>query len=255
MPILELTNLIKDFGGLRALDNVNLSVEKGEIFGLIGPNGSGKTTLLNVITGFLPPTAGDVLYKGQSIAGLKPFQIAKEKLIRTFQITSVFTNLTVEENILHASHLKTNSTIWGSLFTTPGYRREERQLQERVTELLAFTGLEDKRNSSAANLGAGEQRDLEMAVALAADPEMMLLDEPAAGMTAEEQAKLMRLIETVRDRGITVMVIEHNMKVIMGICTRIMCLNFGAKIAEGSAEEIASNEAVISAYLGGKRGA
>ena len=252
MPILETKGLVKDFGGLRALDNITLRVEEGEIFGLIGPNGSGKTTMLNVISGFLPPTEGDIVYKNASIAGMKPYHIADQKLIRTFQVTSVFTNLTVEDNILHASHLRTNGTFWGSLFHTPGYRREEERLKQKITDILEFTELSDKRDAVSTNLGAGEQRDLEVAVALAAEPDLLLLDEPAAGMNPEEQAKLMRLIQSVRDRGITVMVIEHNMKVIMGICTRIMCLNFGATIAEGSPQEIASNETVIAAYLGGR---
>jgi branched-chain amino acid transport system ATP-binding protein len=250
MAIISVNGLAKNFGGLRAIDGIDLEVDAGEILGIIGPNGSGKTTLLNVVSGFVPPTAGTIHYKTQPISGLKPHEIAKLGMVRTFQIASVFGNLTVEENVMHASYLRTTRSLWGSLFCSKAYRRQERLLAERTSAILAFTGLERKRVMPANQLGGGEQRDLEIAIALAAEPEVLLLDEPAVGMNPEEQRGLMRLIRAVHDRGVTVILVEHNMKVIMGICSRVVVLQYGRKIAEGPPEQIVRDSVVMSAYLG-----
>jgi branched-chain amino acid transport system ATP-binding protein len=255
-PVLETKALARHFGGLKALDGVDLAVEEAEIFGLIGPNGSGKTTTLNVISGFLPATAGSTSYRGATITGLKPFQIARRGLVRTFQLTSVFGNLTVLENLVHASHLRTRSTLLGCLLHSPGYRREEERLRAGAAEVLAFVGLPPQRHGvKARNLSAGEQRYLELAIALAADPDILLLDEPATGLNHEEAERVVSLIRSIRDRGTTVVLVEHNMRVIMSICSRIAVLNLGRKIAEGTPQEIAADEGVVAAYLGRRRGA
>ncbi len=251
MEILKIKGITKDFGGLRTLDNVDIDVHQNEIVGLIGPNGSGKTTLVNVITGFLPPTSGGVIYKGESITGLKPYEIARRGVVRTFQLTSVFPNLTVEENIITAMHLKTSSSALGSFFHTASYIEEEGKLRRKAGELLSFLGMEEQRDVLAGNLPFGGERKLEIAIALAAEPETLLMDEPASGMNPEEQIRLMNLIRLIsKQMGITMVIIEHNMKVIMGLCTSIVVLNYGVKLVEGTPDEIAHNEEVISVYLG-----
>lgn len=251
--ILEIKGLTKDFAGLRALHDVDIELQAGEIFGLIGPNGSGKTTLLNVITGFLPPTAGAVMHKGKSITGLAPELIATKQIIRTFQITSIFSNLTVEENIITGNHLRTNGSLFGSIFHTNAYRREEKKVRQKTVEILSLLGMEDKMHILSKELGLGEQRRIEIAIALAAEPELLLLDEPASGLNPTEAGDLVNLLQTIRKMGITLLVIEHNMKIIMSLCTQIAVLDHGVKIAEGGPEEIANNEKVISVYLGGKK--
>jgi branched-chain amino acid transport system ATP-binding protein len=251
--VLQITGLTKDFIGLRALSRVDIQLEKGEIFGLIGPNGSGKTTLLNVVTGFLPPTAGAVTYENEMITGLPAHAIAAKGMVRTFQITSIFSDLTVEENIVTASYLNTNGTLWGSVFHTRAYREEERRLRQRASELLDLLGLREKMSIPANALGLGEQRRIEIAIALAANPKVLLLDEPAAGLNPTEAVELVHLLRSIQQMGITLFIIEHNMKVIMSLCTRIAVLDYGLKIAEGTADEIARNQKVISVYLGGKQ--
>ena len=254
MEVLKIKGITKDFKGLRALDGVDMDVHQNDIVGLIGPNGSGKTTLINVITGFLPPTAGDVICKGKLITGLKPHEIAQRGVVRTFQLTSVFPDLTVEENIIAGRHLKTSSSILGSFFHTPGYREEEKRLKQKAEELLAFMRMEEYRDLPAKNLSFGNERKLEIAIALAAEPEVLLMDEPAAGMSPDEQGRLINLIQLISEQtGITIIIIEHNMKVIMSVCTSIVVLNCGVKLAEGAPEEIAHNEDVISVYLGGSQ--
>jgi len=250
---LEIKGITKDFGGLRALSKVDLEVQEGQIFGLIGPNGSGKTTLLNVITGYFPPTAGLVVYKGTNISGLSPYLIAKRGIVRTFQITSIFPNLTVEENVIAGSYLKTKGSFWGAFFQTRVYRKEEKRLRQKATEILALLRMEEKRNVIAKALGLGEQRRIEIAIALATEPKLLLLDEPAAGLNPTEALELVHVIETIRDRGITLVVVEHNMKVIMQLCSRIAVLDYGSKITEGTPGEVANNENVIRVYLGGKK--
>jgi branched-chain amino acid transport system ATP-binding protein len=253
MTILRTEELTKNFGGLRALNKVNLDVQQGEILGLIGPNGSGKTTMLNVITGFLKTTAGHTTYEGEIITGLKPNQITKMGLVRTFQLTSLFPDLTVAENIIRGKHLHTKSSFFGSFFRTKRYREEEAKLKQEVTDILAFVNLQGRGDMAARNLPAAEQRILEIAIALAAKPKLLLLDEPASGMNILEAARAMELVRSIQNTGVTVVVIEHNMKVIMQLCSRIVVLNEGIKIAEGTPEEISENKEVISIYLGKRR--
>ena len=251
--ILELKRVTKDFGGLRALSNVDIELPEGEIFGLIGPNGSGKTTLLNVITGFFPPTTGAIAYQKESITGLAPYVIATKGIVRTFQITSIFPNLTVEENIINGSYLKTSGSFWGSFFQTKAYRREEMKLRQKAAEISALLGMQGKMGVLSSALGLGEQRRIEIAIALATEPKLLLLDEPAAGLNPTEAVEMVRVLQSIQKMGITLVVIEHNMRVIMRLCTRIAVLDYGVKIAEGTPEEIAKNDKVISVYLGGKQ--
>ncbi len=255
MPLLETTGLTRRFGGLRAVDRLDLRVEEGDIMGLIGPNGSGKTTALNLITGFIKPTEGAVTYQGEDVTGSPPHDLAARGVVRTFQITTLFENLTVRDNVLHGSHLGNPTSLMGALTRSRRYREQHAALEKRVQETLAFVGLEDRIGSVARDLSAGEHRYLEIAIALAAKPRMLLLDEPATGLNPEEAVYLMNLIRTLRRRGVTVLLIEHNMRLITNICTRVTVLNFGAKIAEGTPEEIVDNEAVVTAYLGKRRGA
>ena len=250
MAILECYRIVKDFAGLRAVDNLDLKVEEGDILGLIGPNGSGKTTLLNVITGLLKPTAGDIMYKGRLITGLEPHQIAAVGIVRTFQITSIFPGLTAEQNIIVASHLRTNNNLSGAIFNTRGYRQEEVKLSQKASEILIFLGMEERKDAIASSLSPAEQRGLEVGIALAGEPELLLLDEPAAGLNPEECVRLIKMIQSIQQRGITLVVVEHNMKVIMNLCTRVIVIDYGHKVAEGSPEEIARNDEVISIYLG-----
>ena len=255
MALLETTALTRLFGGLRAVDDLDLRVEEGEIMGLIGPNGSGKTTALNLITGFVKPTGGAVTYQGEDVTGSPPHHLAGRGLVRTFQITTLFENLTVRDNVLHGSHLDNPTSLVGALTRSRRHREQLAALEARVRETLAFVGLEERIDSVARDLSAGEHRYLEIAIALATKPRMLLLDEPATGLNPEEAAYLMNLIRTLRRQGVTVLLIEHNMRLITNICTRVTVLNFGAKIAEGTPEEIVENEAVVTAYLGKRRGA
>lgn len=255
MALLQTTGLTKLFGGLSAVDNLDLTVEEGEIMGLIGPNGSGKTTALNLITGYLKPTDGAVTYQGSDITGGQPHDLARVGLVRTFQITTLFENLTVSENVLHGSHLHNPTSMWGALRKSGKFQEQTVRMEEQAGEVLEFVGLGDRIDTMARDLSAGEHRYLEIAIALAARPRMLLLDEPATGLNPEEAAYLMDLIRTLRRQGVTVLLVEHNMHLITSICTRITVLNFGAKIAEGTPAEIVDNEAVITAYLGKRRGA
>ena len=252
MAILESIGIVKNFGGIRALDKLDFEVERGAIFGLIGPNGSGKTTMLNIIAGLLKPTVGNILYKGERIKGLHPHQIAAIGIMRTFQLINIFSNLTAKENIIHSMHLKAKNDFWGSLFNTKGYRGEAVKLSRKAEEILAFLGIEGRQGMSAESLSSGEQRALELGIALAGEPELLLLDEPAAGLNPEEWTRLIKVIQSIQQKGITSIVVEHNMKVVMGLCTRVLVIDCGRKVAEGSPEEIVHNEKVVSIYLGEK---
>jgi len=254
MAMLEIKGLIKDFDGLTALNNLDINIDDGELVGLVGPNGSGKTTCINVVGGFLKPTSGSILFKEKSIVGLKPFQIAKRGIARTFQITSIFPNLPARENIICSRYLKMRYSIVGSfcrsISYSRGYRDEEIELNRKADEILTFLEMEDKGDVIAANLPTMDQRKLEIAIALATEPELLLMDEPAAGMNPMEVDKLARLIQLLQKSGKTVMLVEHSMKLITGICTRVVVINYGTKIADGTAEEVIHNREVISSYLG-----
>ncbi len=247
---LETKDLSIAFGGLMAVGGVDLQIYRGEIVSLIGPNGAGKTTFLNLLTGFLNPLKGSINYKGQEMAGLPPSAIAGAGILRTFQNTSLFFNLTVFQNILTGCHCKMKSGFLGSIFKTPSFRKEERMVAEKSLEMLKTLEMEKQKNLLARNLPFGDQRKLGIGIALAGQPELLLLDEPAAGMNPDESRRLMELIQKLRRFGITVLLVEHDMKVVMGISDRIIVLNYGKKIAEGTPVEISRNEDVIRVYLG-----
>ncbi len=245
MIILKINNLSKEFDGLRALDGVSFTAEKGEILGIIGPNGAGKTTLFNLISGIYPPTGGEMTFDGKSILGLKPHQISHLGIGRTFQIVRPFQNLNVETNVLVAYGHRFYPSLWKS---TGPFRQPE--ILKEVQTLIERTGLRSYTRQLAKNLPLGFKKRLEIARALALNPRLLLLDEPSAGLRFEESAQLMDLIRQVRDQGIGVLLIEHNMHVVMDLCKRIVVLDHGSRIAEGSPEEIRSNSLVIQAYLG-----
>ena len=250
MPLLEIRNVSKYFGGLEAVGNVDFDVDQGEIKGLIGPNGAGKTTLFNVISGVYHPTSGRVVFKGKDIAHLKPHAIAKMGLVRTFQATTLFNSFSVLKNVLAGYHLHSKVNFWGALFNTPATVKRERDIEKKAMEILEFMGLSKYKDELALNLPHGYQRALGISIALAAEPELLMLDEPVTGMNPEETMEMMGVINKIRDRAITVLLIEHDMRVVMDCCEKITVLNFGKKLAEGPPEKIRKNKDVIEAYLG-----
>ncbi len=252
--ILRTENIVMKFEGLTAINNLNLEVEEHQIFGLIGPNGAGKTTAFNVITGFLVPTEGKVFFRGEDITGLKPNQITKRGIARTFQNIKLFPEMTVIENVMTGFHIHRKFSFFEAMFRLPRFFKDENKMYHRGMELLELVGLTEFAHEQAGNLPYGHQRKLEIARALATDPVMLLLDEPAAGMNPQESSELMDLIRKLRDeRNLTILLIEHDMKVVMGICERIKVLDHGEEIAEGTPEEIRNNPRVIEAYLGEAR--
>jgi branched-chain amino acid transport system ATP-binding protein len=245
--MLEIVNVTKNFGGLTALNDIDLAVKEKQIYGLIGPNGAGKTTLFNIITGFLPPSEGSIQFSGKELTRLPPNKIARLGIARTFQNIRLFDTMTVMENVLVAQNIKAQSGIL-SLFQLLNAR--EKKLKEEAEVLLQKMGLWKKRNELGISLAYGDQRRLEIARALALTPELLLLDEPAAGMNEAETEDLLARIQDIRDMGQTIMLIEHDMNIVMGICDYISVLNFGSVIAKGTPGEIQTSEAVIEAYLG-----
>jgi branched-chain amino acid transport system ATP-binding protein len=248
--MLEIRGLTKHFGGVAAVDGLDMTINQGEIVGIIGPNGAGKTTLFNLITGFLRPTRGKIVFREKDITGHTPHAIADKGIIRTFQAASLFPDFTVQENILAACHLKPKVGIWEAVFHTPGSRRKSEYALSRAREILEFTGLDTRKDQLAEELSSGWRRTLSIAVALAANPQLLLLDEPVTTLDPERVTFIMNLVTRVRQSGVTVAVIEHNMKAIMDYCDRIVVVAFGKRIAEGSPEEIRQRKDVIDAYLG-----
>ena len=249
--VLEVNQATMQFGGLIAVNNLSMTIGNNEIVALIGPNGAGKTTAFNMITGVYKPTSGMISLNAQNITGLKPNRIAEKGIARTFQNIRLFTQLTVAENVDLAQHVRLKSNWVAATLRSPRYRREMKAVHERTDELLAYMGLTDLKGELAGSLPYGKQRKLEIARALATQPSLLLLDEPAAGMNPSEADELKELICGIRDRfSIAILLIEHHMDVVMGISDRIYVLNYGTLIASGTAREIQNNEAVISAYLG-----
>ena len=248
--ILKLHNLTVKFGGLTAVNEVSLSIRRHDIVSLIGPNGAGKTTMFNAITGFVKKSGGSVIFEGQEVGELKAHEIAERGIVRTFQITSVFPNLTVLDNIRTACHKKSKETLLDVLFNTKRKQEVERKTLERAKEIIDFVGLQGKGDAVAGAMPYGEQRILEIAIALAADPSLILLDEPSAGLNDTETQVMKALVRRIREKGITILLVEHDMKLVMGISDQIFVLNFGKGIASGTPAEIRCNPEVIKAYLG-----
>ncbi|GAB4398978.1 MAG: ABC transporter ATP-binding protein [Anaerolineales bacterium] len=251
MTLLQTTNVVKRFGGLVAVNRMTFSVDEGRIVSIIGPNGAGKTTFFNSLTGIYKPEEGQILFKGKSLIGLRPDQVAATGIARTFQNIRLFGSMTVIENILVGMHIRLKQGAIDTLFRSKKFTEEEMEAEQRAKELMDYVGLKNVGNELARNLPYGGQRRIEIARALAADPTLLLLDEPTAGMNPNETEEAIKLFRRIRDeKGITILMIEHDMRVVMGISEHISVMDYGEKIAEGTPQEIRSNQRVIEAYLG-----
>ena len=250
MALLEVVNLSKAFGGVKAVENVSFSVEKGLVYSVIGPNGAGKTTLFNLITGVYTPSEGEIRLDGQSIAGLEPHRLAALGMARTFQNLQVCMNMTALENVMVGAHLQLDRNLVTAMLRLPGLARRDEALRREARELMRFVGVDAYHQLGASSMPYGALKRLEIARALAAKPQILFLDEPAAGLNAKETAEIDELVRKVADSGITVVLVEHDMKMVMNISDRILVLDYGKKLAEGTAQEVRENPDVIAAYLG-----
>ena len=248
--ILKLEHISKNFGGLAALSEVNFGVEEGEILGVIGPNGAGKTTLFNLITGVFAPTSGAILFRDKPLVGLRPHKVTEMGISRTFQNIRLFSHMSALENVMVGAHCRTHAGLWQGLWRTKTQRGEEQAIREKSEALLELVGIIDDKNTLASSLPYGKQRRLEIARAMGTEPELLLLDEPTAGMNESETEELRQLIKKIQSMKKTVVLIEHDMHLVMNVCERLVILNFGRKIAEGPPHEIQENKDVIEAYLG-----